>query len=640
MYRKKDYTFYLTSSAFIFAVILVTGTRSLALPAEVGKRVADYIVSRPLGTGYASACSYYGVMIFSEATDDTELKNQVIINYEPYLDPSSWPNPGHVDWNVFGIVPFELYRQTANVGYLPLALYLADTEFENPRDDGLSPYTRFWVDDMYMVGSLQAQAYKSTLDPKYINNGVTQLLGYIEDVENLQQSNGLFHHTYKAPFFWGRGNGWAAAAMTETLLAMPEEHRRRNQLLAAYRRMMNGLLVYQDSSGLWFQILDKPDDIRNWLETSCTGMFVFALATGVEQGWLIGSQYRRAAIRGWLGLESYINSSGAVREVCVGTGQGSNVEHYFNRPRQVGNLHGQAGAIWSATAMVRSGLIPKADFNIDGSVDFLDFTQFAEHWGMCSTTIPVQVQAPDNPCNYWALDEDAGSLAHDSISSANHGTVIGAVWAPTEGKFDGAVRFGQTEGDRIEVPTTKLSASQGTVSLWGRLAPDPQPSRVRYLFGHSASQSYRNRIQLYMDNSDRQLDLGLGDSHTRATDIQTLLPETWYHIALTWDRGNFIVYVDGLAKATGTYAGLSNPLTILADIGNNGRVHDQSFNGLIDDVRFYDYALSAAETAYLAGITEQTFPLPQESIPYDLSLDGIIDARDLIIFAEMWLFGK
>jgi rhamnogalacturonyl hydrolase YesR len=130
-----------------------------------------------LSDDYACACSFYGVCIFSEATNNPQLLGAVIDKYQPYVTGQKTPrNPGHVDWNVFGILPFELYRQTGNYDdYVPLAKFYADTEFENPRPDGLSPYTRFWVDDMYMVGSLQAQAYKNLQDPKYINNGVTQL---------------------------------------------------------------------------------------------------------------------------------------------------------------------------------------------------------------------------------------------------------------------------------------------------------------------------------------------------------------------------------------------------------------------------------------------------------------------------------
>jgi unsaturated rhamnogalacturonyl hydrolase len=630
------------TSVSMVVAIAFGAARAPASPLETGHCVAQNIVSRSLGNGYAIMCSYDGVMIFSEATGDTSLSDRVIAAYQPYLTGQSHPLPvGHVDNNVFGIVPFEIYRQTQEAQYLPLAVALADAEFANPRSDGLSSYTRFWVDDLYMVCSLQAQAYKSLEEPRYVENGVTQLLGYISDVEDLQQSNGLFHHSATSPYFWGRGNGWAAAAMTETLLAMPIDHPRRAEVLAAYRQQMAGLLAYQDSSGLWYQLVNLPDDPRNWLETSCTGMFVFALATGVNQGWLVDPAYSRAAIKGWQGLEGFINVSGDVEQVCVGTSQGNSLEYYFNRPQSTGDAHGQAGAIWAATAMVRAGLPLAADFDMDDDVDFADYSLFADHWGAESTSQTVETVPPSAPANHWTLDQTSGPVAFDSGSLNLPGVVIGAAWDPAAGRLGGCAQFGGSDADRIMVPTNALSAAKGTVCLWARLGSDPQPSRVRYLFGHSYSQSYTNRIQLYLDESDRELDVGLGSSHIAATNVSILYAQDWYHIALAWKSGRFTVYVNGLPEAEGTFSGLTDPLTALADIGNNGRVHDQAFHGWIDDVRFYDYALSAPEAAYLAGANTQiTIPLPAEAVGFDLHRDDAIDAADLAVLAQTWLEGK
>jgi len=68
--------------------------------------------------------------------------------------------------------------------------------------------------------------------------------------------------------------------------------------------MMAALLKYQDKDGMWHQLLDKPDA---WPETSCTGMFTFAMVTGVKNGWLDEKTYGPAARKGWLGLIKYIN---------------------------------------------------------------------------------------------------------------------------------------------------------------------------------------------------------------------------------------------------------------------------------------------------------------------------------------------
>ncbi len=352
-------------------------------PVMIGDLVAEYIISQSLGTYYATVCAYYGVMIYSEITEDTGLKDSVIAAYpSSYYSGSQMPPEGSVDDNVYGILPFELYRQTGDANYLTAALYLADAEFENPRPDGLSEYTRFWIDDTYMIGSLQVQAYKSMGDINYANHAVTQLLGYMGEVENLQQSNGLFYHTLSAPIHWGRGNGWAASAMTEVLLGIPEDHPQRAELMTKYQNMMAGLVTYQDASGMWYQVLDMGSDPRNWVESSCTGMFVFALTTGVDQGWLPEEPYKQAALDGWAALEDYVDEQGRVHEVCIGTGASSDVQYYFDRPTEIGNHHGQAAVIWAATAIERMNSTAdiKGDIDGDEDVDFDDLDILAENW--------------------------------------------------------------------------------------------------------------------------------------------------------------------------------------------------------------------------------------------------------------------
>ena len=78
-------------------------------------------------------------------------------------------------------------------------------------------------------------------------------------VDKLQQPNGLFYHSPDAPFFWGRGNGWVAAGMTELLSALPPSHPQRPRIMTAYRSMMRTLLALQAPDGMWRQLLDHTE---------------------------------------------------------------------------------------------------------------------------------------------------------------------------------------------------------------------------------------------------------------------------------------------------------------------------------------------------------------------------------------------
>jgi rhamnogalacturonyl hydrolase YesR len=314
-------------------------------PEEIGNRVVSHIVKKRVSWRYQRVCAYYGACRLSEAIDDESILKQMEACYAPFLEGKRSPRRGHVDYNVFGIWPFEMYRQTAREPYLKLALELAEDEFKQLRDDGLSEYSRFWVDDMYMVGSLQVQAYKSTNNKIYLDRAALQLKVYCD---SLQKENGLFYHREDVPFYWGRGNGWAAAALTELLLILPEDHQHYPSLLAAYRKMMASLKNFQGEDGMWHQLLDYPESFP---ETSCTGMFLFAMASGVHKGLLPEKEYKNTAIKAWNALASYVNEKGKTRNVCIGTNARDSEWHYLKRLRKTGDFHGQAAVLWATSAM-------------------------------------------------------------------------------------------------------------------------------------------------------------------------------------------------------------------------------------------------------------------------------------------------
>jgi rhamnogalacturonyl hydrolase YesR len=322
-------------------------------PREIGKRVAErFVASAHLRTNtiiYPEVCAWYGALTFAKLSGDKDLTRRLIARFDPLLgaDSKLVPTERHVDYSVFGTVPLEIYIQTKDKKYLDLGRMIADRQWENPTPEGLTGETRFWIDDMFMITAVQVQAFRATGDRKYIDRAALEMTAYLD---KLQQPNGLFYHAPDVPFFWGRGNGWVAVGMAELLRSLPKDHPKRAAVLAGYRKMMGTLLKYQGQDGMWKQLLDHPEA---WPETSSTGMFTFAMITGVKNGWLDAKTYGPAARKAWLALTGYIDAEGDIGSVCEGTNKLNDLQYYLDRKRNTGDLHGQAPILWCASALLR-----------------------------------------------------------------------------------------------------------------------------------------------------------------------------------------------------------------------------------------------------------------------------------------------
>lgn len=340
-------------------------------PKEIGKKVAELFVitphpnfgrpTPPARISYPEICAWYGSLTFAKVSKDKELTKKLAARFEPLFttEDTLVPVPDHVDHTVFGAVPLELYMQTKEQRYLDMGKRFADKQWgapEGPRvkpeshvyyAQGLTWQTRMWIDDMFMITAVQSQAYRATGDKTYIERAAKEMVVYLD---SLQKPNGLFYHAPDVPFYWGRGNGWMAVGMAELLRSLPKDNPNRARIMKGYLTMMQSLLKYQSPNGTWRQLIDGAD---SWNETSGTGMFAFAMITGVKEGWLKDAAYKAAARKAWLGLVSYLNEKGEITEVCEGTNKKNDRQYYLDRKRITGDMHGQAPVLWCATALLR-----------------------------------------------------------------------------------------------------------------------------------------------------------------------------------------------------------------------------------------------------------------------------------------------
>lgn len=341
-------------------------------PEEIGLRITEKFLNTvhskygdthpdtpPTQITYPDVCTWLGGLWFSKATKNDELFKRLEDRFAPLFttEKNMQPQPNHVDNNVFGAVPLELYFQTGERKYLDLGLKYADSQWDltdevsqegrNWSLQGYSWQTRIWIDDMFMITALQSQAFRATDNKKYIDRAAGEMVLYLDKI---QLDNGLFYHSPEALYCWGRGNGWMAVGITELLRNLGKDNPNYSRIMEGYLKMMAALLKYQAPDGMWRQLIN---DEQSWKETSSTAMFTYAMITGVKNNWLDKKTYGAAARKAWLSLTDYINSKDELTEVCAGTNIKNSREHYMTRPRITGDLHGQAPLLWCAMALAR-----------------------------------------------------------------------------------------------------------------------------------------------------------------------------------------------------------------------------------------------------------------------------------------------
>jgi rhamnogalacturonyl hydrolase YesR len=322
-------------------------------PIAVGTALVQNLLARPKldqskAVGYQETCAGFGALRFAATAGNQGLWEQVAARYQAIITPEGAklnPKPNHVDNSVFGILPLEIYKAANDPKYLSLGLSYADAQFAKLNPEGLSSETRYYIDDAYKISVMQILAYHATGKPVYAAQAVKELTAYID---KFQQPDGLFFHGPDAHVYWGRGNGWVAAALAEVLTYLPQTDPAYPKILASYQSMMAGLLKVQAPDGRWRQVLNDP---KAFEENSCTGYFIFALAEGVDHGWLDAADVPAIA-KAWAALCGQIDAKGNVADVSILTEHSNDEAYYLARPIAAGNLHGQFAAIWAATALL------------------------------------------------------------------------------------------------------------------------------------------------------------------------------------------------------------------------------------------------------------------------------------------------
>ncbi len=235
--------------------------------------------------------------------------------------------------------------------YRSLLIATAD-RFMQRQEDGFSSVLDrdFRVEDMFFAGTVLQRASRLTGDGSYV-----ELAGefVLECADRLLQPNGLYWHCLSSPYFWGRGNGFAALGFAETLVGY--DGAKRDQLIKRHIEHLEGLKSFQDAeTGMWRQVVNVAD---SYTEHSSTSMIGISIALGVKHGWLSKGDWADVLMNAWRGTSDGIDDEGGVLRVCVGTGPLENLNEYLVRDSVTGlDDRGGAMALWFAVEMMNCGL--------------------------------------------------------------------------------------------------------------------------------------------------------------------------------------------------------------------------------------------------------------------------------------------
>lgn len=243
-----------------------------------------------------------------------------------------------------GKMLFRIYEQTKDDKYKK-ALDLLRSQFDGqPRNaDGgfwhkkVYP-NQMWLDGLYMGTPFLAEyAYRNN-EPQAYQEVINQIK--IVARHTYDPANGLFRHacdvskrekwadkeTGQSQHCWGRALGWYMMAIVDDLDFIPQHEPGRDTVLVILNHIAETLKKYQSPEGLWYQVMDKSGEPGNYLESSCSAMFVYSLFKAVRKGY-IPSSYFAVARKGYEGiLNEFIkvddNGLVSITKACAVAGLG------------------------------------------------------------------------------------------------------------------------------------------------------------------------------------------------------------------------------------------------------------------------------------------------------------------------------
>ncbi|HVZ61658.1 MAG TPA: LamG-like jellyroll fold domain-containing protein [Terriglobales bacterium] len=208
----------------------------------------------------------------------------------------------------------------------------------------------------------------------------------------------------------------------------------------------------------------------------------------------------------------------------------------------------------------------------------------------------------------FSFDNNTGTLATDYSGNSNNGTLTnGPAW--TTGKYGMGVSFdGLNDSVQVNNSSALSLGSTGTIEAWVKVNTLGKWHGI--IAKGSANSDPANSYAMEINNSNKFLCiLGNGATAKVLASSSTVVVGQFYHIACTWNGTTIQMYVNGAQNASVAQGITPKVNTAPLSIGQFGGNSDPT-NGIIDEVRIYNRALSATEIQ-----TDMNTPVAPTSVP-------------------------
>ncbi|MFB0554042.1 MAG: PA14 domain-containing protein [Phycisphaerae bacterium] len=211
--------------------------------------------------------------------------------------------------------------------------------------------------------------------------------------------------------------------------------------------------------------------------------------------------------------------------------------------------------------------------------------------GICTDAVLAEL------IGYWPFDEGQGTEAADITGNGNDGMLSGGVeWVP--GYKDSAVRL-DTAGDRVVInaldPTAENNAM--TLAIWINWEGQDHGSITHQgIFGKRQGWDPRTNVKWFWEaQPDGDLQFRNGDTAVTASGVLDAYANEWIHVAMTWDNGAVVQYINAEQVSTGNITFRDTADATVMSIGCVSATNNETFVGSLDEARIYNRALTQAE---------------------------------------------